>query len=92
MGDTLTNAAITVRLSPVDVHSIDKKIMEGYFTSRSDVIRYSIRYLMNELDAKERNLSFLREKAIEKGISLDGITEAVRTARKEVYREVYGDD
>ena len=71
---------------------IDKKIHEGYFTSRSDVIRYSIRYLINDLESKERRLEIFRERAAKENISMKEIIEAVRKARKEVYLEVYGDD
>ena len=88
----MTNSSVTVRLSPRDIAIIDKKIHEGYFTSRSDVIRYSIRYLINDLESKERRLEVFREKAAKENISMKDIVEAVRKARKEVYLEVYGDD
>ena len=88
----MANSSVTVRLSPRDIAMIDKKIHEGYFTSRSDVIRYSIRYLINDLESKERRLEVFREKAAKENISMKDIVEAVRKARKEVYLEVYGDD
>lgn len=91
IGVTLQNSSVTVRLSPRDVEMMDKKIIEGYFTSRSDIIRYSIRHLMDELDEKERRLDLLARIADEKDITMEDVREAVREARKEVYREVYGD-
>lgn len=87
----MQNSSVTVRLSPRDVEMMDKKIIEGYFTSRSDIIRYSIRHLMDELDEKERRLDLLARIADEKDITMEDVREAVREARKEVYREVYGD-
>ena len=91
IGVTLQNSSVTVRLSPRDVEMMDKKIIEGYFTSRSDIIRYSIRHLMDELDEKERRLDLLARIADEKDITMGDVREAVRKARKEVYKEVYGD-
>ena len=91
IGITMQNSSVTVRLSPRDVEMMDKKIIEGYFTSRSDIIRYSIRHLMDELDEKERRLDLLARIADEKDITMEDVREAVREARKEVYREVYGD-
>ena len=91
IGITMQNSSVTVRLSPRDVEMMDKKVCEGYFTSRSDIIRYSLRHLMAELEEKERRLDLLARIADEKEITMDDVRDAVRKARKEVYKEVYGD-
>lgn len=87
----MQNSSVTVRLSPRDVEMMDNKINEGYFTNRSDVIRYSLRHLMHELEEKERRLDILAKIADEKEITMGDVRDAVRKARKEVYKEVYGD-
>jgi len=86
----MSNASITVRLSSHDIGLIDKKIMEGYFTSRSDVIRYSIRYMLHELEPRERKLDILADIAGSKDITMDDIRKAIRKERRETYEDVYG--
>ncbi|MEA3559135.1 MAG: ribbon-helix-helix domain-containing protein [Candidatus Thermoplasmatota archaeon] len=92
VGDTITNGSVTVRLAPHDLDLIDKKVQEGLFTSRSDVIRYSIRHTLNEIDSKERNLDILANIVKEANVTLDDVRTSVRKARKEVYTEVYGNE
>ena len=92
ISDTMSNASITVRLAPHDIKIIDKKIDEGMFTSRSDVIRYSIRHTLSEIDSNERNLDILAEIAKERKITKKDVRKALKKAHIEVYQEVYGDD
>ena len=92
ISDTMSNASITVRLAPHDIKIIDKKIEEGIFTSRSDVIRYSIRHTLSEIDSNERNLDILAELAKERKITKKDVRKALKKAHIEVYQEVYGDD
>jgi Arc/MetJ-type ribon-helix-helix transcriptional regulator len=86
----MSNETITIRLSPKDVDMIDSRVKNGHFTSRSDLIRYSIRHVLNEMEVREQNLSLLRESARSKGITRDSVRKAVRESREEVYEEVYG--
>jgi len=88
----MSNASITVRLAPHDIKIMDKKIEEGIFTSRSDVIRYSIRHTLSEIDSKEKNLEILAEIAKERKITKEAVRKAIKKAHTDVYREVYGDD
>ena len=88
----MSNASITVRLAPHDIKIMDKKIEEGIFTSRSDVIRYSIRHTLSEIDSKEKNLEILAEIAKERKITKEDVRKAIKKAHTKVYREVYGDD
>jgi len=88
----MSNESITIRLSPKDVNMIDSKVKDGHFTSRSDLIRYSIRHVLTEMEIREQNLALLRDLARSKGITSESMREAVRRSRKEVYREVYGDE
>ena len=87
----MANNSITVRLSPHDIGLIDKKIKEGYFTSRSDVIRYSIRHLLHELESREHNLDILADIAGSKDITMEDIRKAIRKERKETYEDVYSE-
>ena len=88
----MTNNSITVRLSPNDIKMIDKKIVEGFFTCRSDVIRYSIRRTIQDLESKEHNLGDLVSLAQDKKISIKDIQKALKTTHKETYRDMYGQD
>ena len=88
----MPNNSITVRLSPNDIKMIDKKIIEGFFTNRSDVIRYSIRRTIQNLDLKENNLDILASIAQDKQISIKDIQKALKTAHLETYRDMYGED
>ena len=92
IGVTMKNSSVTVRLSPRDIGRMDKRIDEGYFTSRSDFIRHSLRHLMHELEEKERRLDLLSQIADKKNITMEDVRDAVRKARKEANEEVYGND
>lgn len=71
---------------------IDRKIIEGFFTNRSDVIRYSIRRTIQDLESKEHKLDELASRARDKNISIKDIQKALKTAHKETYRDMYGQD
>lgn len=88
----MTNKSITLRLSPYDLSLIDKKIMEGYFTSRSDAIRHSIRYLLHQFESKENNINILGDIAKDNNLKMTDIRKALKKVHKDSYREVYGND
>ncbi len=88
----MTNNSITVRLSPNDIKMIDRKIVEGFFTNRSDVIRYSIRRTIQDLEAKEHNLDELASLTQDRGISIRDIQKALRNAHRDTYSDMYGQD
>jgi Arc/MetJ-type ribon-helix-helix transcriptional regulator len=88
----MTNNSITIRLAPKDIEQIDNKVEEGYFTSRSDMIRTSVRHYINELGNIPPVIEEMGRKADEKKITKDKIVKAARKARKQVYREEYGND
>ncbi len=71
---------------------IDEKVKGGYFTSRSDVIRYSVRKQLETMESIDAFRERLSRIADEKGITAEDIRQDVREARKVVYKEVYGDD
>lgn len=88
----MSNETITIRLSPKDVDMIDSKVKEGHFTSRSDLIRYSIRHVLNEMEVREQNLAFLKDLTAYKRITRDSLRRSIRESREEVFEEVYGND
>jgi Arc/MetJ-type ribon-helix-helix transcriptional regulator len=71
---------------------IDRKIVEGYFTSRSDIIRYSIRRTIEDIDKKDHKLDELANLAQDKKISIKDVKNALETAHKDTYRDMYGQD
>lgn len=88
----MVNNSITVRLAPNDLDAIDKMVVDGYFTSRSDLIRASIRRYVDELRKTAPIISKLSREANRKSISREDVLKASRKARRDIYREVYGND
>jgi putative addiction module CopG family antidote len=88
--NTMSNETVTVRLSPHDVEMIDRRIEDGHFTSRSDVIRYSVRHILNGMEERESRLKELADSARSKGITMESARMAVREARGEIHEEIYG--
>ena len=84
------NGSITVRLSPQDLILIDKKVKEGYYTSRSDVIRYSIRHTLREYAKKDEELDILSDIASSRSISMKKVRKAIRTEHDLAFEDVYG--
>ncbi len=59
---------------------------------KDQIIRYSIRHTLSEIDSNERNLDILAEIAKERKITKKYVRKALKKAHIEVYQEVYGDD
>jgi len=89
---TMTNETITVRLSPKDIETIDRSIEEGHFTSRSDLVRYSVRHTLMQMNESDRKFELIKEFAKGKRIDRASVTKALKDARKKVHEDVYGDD
>jgi len=88
----MSNSTITVRLSEHDIQLIDKNITDGRYTSRSDVIRTSIRQTLRESQLADERLKLLAELAKSKHLTQDRINKDVRTVRHKLYKEEYPDD
>ena len=88
----MANVSISVRLAPNDPVLIDKRVTEGLFTNRSDVIRHSIRQCLYEFEKREKVLREVADIAVEKGITMKDVRKSIPETRKEIYRDVYGDD
>ena len=88
----MANGSITIRLSRNDIEMIDRKVEQGYFTSRSDVVRHSIRVHLTRMDEIEKRRDEMAKTALEKGITREAVRASQKKARKKVYKEVYGDD
>ncbi len=89
IGNTMTNNSITIRLAPKDIEQIDNTIEAGYFTSRSDMIRTSLRHYIAELKSLPPIIEEMSQKADKKSITKEKIVKAARKARKQVYKEEY---
>jgi Arc/MetJ-type ribon-helix-helix transcriptional regulator len=85
------NESLTVRLSPKDVELIDARIEDGHFTSRSDVIRFSIRTTLRQMDRSEQTLDLLKRSARVRGIDAGTAKTLLKQARKTVGAKEYGD-
>ena len=88
----MSHNTLTVRLSPNDMKLIDKRILEGFYTSRSDAVRFSIRAQLGEDARSEERLKELILAARTKGLTRSKVRSSLKKAHTDVYREVYGDD
>ncbi len=88
----MSGSTIGIRLADHDVERIDRRIKEGYYTSRSDFIRASVREKIRELDEREGHASLLRDMARERGITDEDVIKAARKVRKEMYAREFPDD
>ncbi|MCU0800119.1 MAG: ribbon-helix-helix domain-containing protein [Candidatus Thermoplasmatota archaeon] len=89
---TVANETITVRLSPKDIETINRSIDEGLFTSRSDLVRYSVRHTLMQMNESERRFELIKDFAKGKKIPRGAVNRSLKGARRKVHREVYGDD
>ncbi len=88
----MSNDSITVRLAPMDIEAMDRLIEAGHYTSRSDLVRTSIRKTIGSGREIPPIFDKMARMADEKGITTEDIVKAVRKYRPLVYKEVYGDD
>lgn len=89
----MENASVTVRLTGKEIKKIDSLVTAGLYTTRSDFLRHAAMHLLRE-EAPEIPDLFLRlhEQANQKQITKDKILKDIRTVRRGLYRETYGDD
>ncbi|MCI0480851.1 MAG: ribbon-helix-helix domain-containing protein [Candidatus Dadabacteria bacterium] len=88
----MSNSTITVRLSDQDIRLIDKNITDGRYTSRSDVIRTSIRQTLRDSQLADERLTLLAELAKSKRLTQGRIDKDLRAVRRKLYKEEYPDD
>lgn len=88
----MVNATITIRLSPKDIATIDRSVNEGFFTSRSDLVRYSVRHTLMQMDESERKFELIKGFTKDKKIDAPSVNKALKDARRKAHKEVYGDD
>ncbi len=89
----MENASVTARLTGKEIKKIDSLVTAGLYTTRSDFLRHAAMHLLRE-EAPEIPDLFLRlhEQANQKQITKDKILKDIRTVRRGLYRETYGDD
>lgn len=87
------NASVTARLSGKELKKIDSLITAGLYTTRSDFLRYAARHLLRE-EAPEIPELFLRlqSQANAKKLTKDKVLKDIRSIRRHLYRETFGDD
>ncbi|MBU4373759.1 MAG: ribbon-helix-helix domain-containing protein [Euryarchaeota archaeon] len=89
----MENASVTARLTGKEIKKIDSLISAGLYTTRSDFLRHAARHLLRE-EAPEIPELFLRlqAQAKEKGLAKDKILKDIRSVRRQLYREAFGDE
>ncbi len=87
------NASITARMTGKDLKKIDSLISAGLYTTRSDFLRHAAMHLLRE-EAPEIPELFLRlqYQAKAKKLTKDKILKDIRSTRRGLYKETFGDD
>ncbi len=88
----MANDSITIRFARKDLERIDEMVHQGYYTSRSDLIRTGVRHLIFDMAKAEEKLEGSRRFAEENGITMEDIRKTIREVRPQLYKDVYGDD
>lgn len=89
----MQNASVTARLTGKEIETIDSLITAGLYTTRSDFLRHATMHLLRE-EAPEIPELFVRmqEQANKKHITKDKILKDIRSVRRNLYKETFGDD
>jgi Arc/MetJ-type ribon-helix-helix transcriptional regulator len=89
----MDNASVTARLTGKEIKKIDSLVTAGLYTTRSDFLRHAAMHLLRE-EAPEIPDLFLKlqEQAKQKHLTKDKILKDIRTVRRGLYRETFGDD
>jgi Arc/MetJ-type ribon-helix-helix transcriptional regulator len=87
------NASITARITGKELKKIDSLISAGLYTTRSDFLRHAAMHLLRE-EAPEIPELFLRlqSQAKAKKLTKDKILKDIRSTRRDLYKETFGDD
>jgi len=88
----MTSSTIGIRFAEHDVEKIDRRIKDGYYTSRSDFIRASVREKLKELDQREGHAFILREITRKRGITDEDVIESAKSVRERMYSKEFTDD
>jgi Arc/MetJ-type ribon-helix-helix transcriptional regulator len=89
----MENASITARITGKELKKIDSLISAGLYTTRSDFLRHAAMHLLRE-EAPEIPELFLRlqSQAKAKELTKDKILKDIRSTRRGLYKETFGDD
>jgi len=87
------NASVTACLTGKEIKKIDSLISAGLYTTRSDFLRHAAMHLLRE-EAPEIPELFLRlqSQAKAKQLTKEKILKDIRSVRRRLYRETFGDD
>lgn len=87
------NASVTARMTGKELKKIDSLISAGLYTTRSDFLRHAARHLLRE-EAPEIPDIFLRmqSQAKAKKLTKDKVLKDIRSTRRRLYKETFGDD
>ncbi|MFZ3060236.1 MAG: ribbon-helix-helix domain-containing protein [Candidatus Methanoperedens sp.] len=87
------NASITARITGKELKKIDSLISAGLYTTRSDFLRHAAMHLLRE-EAPEIPELFLKlqSQAKAKKLTKDKILKDIRSTRRGLYKETFGDD
>jgi Arc/MetJ-type ribon-helix-helix transcriptional regulator len=89
----MSGTVLTTRFSKKDIETMENLIKSGYFESKSDLIRHSVRHFIEE---KTFSIPLLIKKnaiqADKLGITHRELIKKARTIGAKVYEEEYGDN
>lgn len=85
--------SVTARLSDSEVREIDALVKAGNFLNRSDFLRFAAKHVLHdEAPMIPKALLDVQEELRDTGVRFEDMDERLRTVRRQLYGETYGDD
>ncbi|MFQ5975005.1 MAG: ribbon-helix-helix domain-containing protein [Candidatus Hydrothermarchaeales archaeon] len=84
---TMTTATVPIRFTQKDIEEMERFVKEGYFSTKSDLIRTSVRHYLREIAFKEFMQDTSRESV--KKEELESINREIRDIREEIWKREF---
>ena len=86
-GDNMEAVAIPAKFTKKDIALMDEFIQEGYFSTRSDLVRTSVRHYLHELSLREIRAKIPTRKFTKKDIETE--LKELRKSRQNLWKKKY---
>jgi Arc/MetJ-type ribon-helix-helix transcriptional regulator len=85
--DIMEAVAIPAKFTKKDIALMDEFIKEGYFSTRSDLVRTSVRHFLHELSMREIRSKIPTKKISKKDIESEN--KEIRKVRQDLWKRKY---
>ena len=85
--DIMEAVAIPAKFTRKDIDLMDQFIKEGYFSTRSDLVRTSVRHYLHELSLREIRKNIKPKKLSKKDIEEE--LKEIKKIRKDLWKKKY---